>query len=66
MAWEPLAQAPETVRLMPLSLKMQPRFIVTVLFIDWKMAPEPQRVVSFFSRIISTELTTGTVELSLP
>ena len=45
---------------------MQPRFIVTVLFMDWNMAPEPQSVVSFFSRMVSTAFTTGTVELSLP
>ena len=45
---------------------MQPRFMVTVLFMDWKMAPEPHNVVSFFSRMISTAFTTGTVELSFP
>ena len=66
MAWEPLAQAPDTVRFIPFSLKIQSRFIVTVEFIDWKMAPLPQRVVSFFSLIVSTALTTGTVEESLP
>jgi len=66
MACEPLAQAPLTVRLMPFSLKMQPRFIVTVEFIDWKMAPLPQRVVSFFSRIVSTAFTLGTVDESFP
>ena len=54
MAWEPLAQAPDTVRLIPLSLNMQSRFMVTVEFIDWNMAPEPHIVVSFFSRIMST------------
>ena len=48
------------------SLKIQPRFMVTVEFIDWKMAPEPQSVVSFFSRMVSTAFTFGTVELSLP
>ena len=33
---------------------------------DWNIAPEPTKVVSFFSRIVSTALTLGTVELSLP
>ncbi len=66
MAWEPLAHAAEIVRFIPLSLNMQSRFMVTVEFMDWKMAPEPQRVVSFFSRITSTAFTTGTAEESLP
>ena len=34
IACDPLAQAPETVRFIPLNLKMHERFIVTVEFID--------------------------------
>jgi len=56
MAWEPLAQAPEMVRLMPFRRKMTLRFIDTVEFIDWKMAPEPQSIVSFFWRMVLTDL----------
>ena len=39
----------EIVRFLPLSLKMQSRLMVTVEFIDWKMAPDPHRVVFFLS-----------------
>ena len=66
MAWDPLAQAPETVRLMPLRWKITPRFIVTVEFIDWKMAPEPHSIVSFFSTILEMDLYTASAVLSLP
>ncbi len=66
MAWDPLAQAPDTVRFIPFNLNMQPRFIVTVEFIDWKMVPEPHRDVSFWYLITSTAFMTGTVELSFP
>ena len=37
---------------MPLSLKITARFIVTVEFIAWKTAPEPNNVLSFFSSIV--------------
>ena len=63
MACEPEAQAPETVRFMPLSLKRQERFMVTVEFMDWKMAPDPTRVVSFFSLMMSTLLKTKDIFL---
>ena len=66
MAWEPLAQAALMVMLIPLSLKRHPRFIVTVEFIDWKMAPEPTRWVLFLLRIVSTLFTTASALLSLP
>ena len=66
MAWEPLAQAALTVILMPRSLNRQPKFIVTVEFIDWKMAPDPTMRVFFFSRIVSTLFTTASALLSLP
>ena len=42
---EPEAQAAEAVRLIPLRWNRQARFIVTVEFIDLKMAPPPQAAV---------------------
>lgn len=66
MACEPLAQAPETVKLMPRRLKMVERFIVTVEFIDWKMLPEPTSTVLCFSRMTSAPWMTASALLSLP
>ena len=40
------AQAADDVRLMPRNLNRQARFIVTVEFIDWNIAPEPHALVS--------------------
>ena len=56
MAWEPLAQAADTVRFIPLRWNMHPRFMVTVEFIDWKMAPDPHIAVPFFSMIVRPAL----------
>ena len=50
----------------PLSLNMHPRFMVTVEFIDWKIAPEPHMVVSFSALIVSIDRTTGSAEESFP
>jgi hypothetical protein len=47
-------------------LKIVERFIVTVEFIDLKIAPEPIKAESFFSRIISVDSTTALDTLSLP
>ena len=55
MAWEPLAQAADRVRFIPFRWNITPRFMVTVEFIDWKIAPEPQSMVSFFSMILATD-----------
>ena len=48
MECEPLAQAALIVKLIPLSLNIVERFIVTEEFIALKIAPEPTKVVSFF------------------
>ena len=66
MECEPLAQAALTVMLMPFRWKMVERFIVTVEFIDWKMAAEPTRVVSFFSIIVSCDSMVALADESLP
>ena len=66
MECEPLAQAALMVMLMPFRWKMVERFIVTVEFIDWKMAAEPTKVVSFFSKMVSCESMTALAEESLP
>ena len=56
----------EIVVLMPFRWKMVERFIVTVEFIDWKMAAEPTKVVSFFSNMVSCESMTALADESLP
>ena len=66
MAWEPLAQAPETVKLMPLRLNIVARFMVMVEFIDWNMLLEPTSMVFFFSRMMSVPRITASAQLSLP
>ncbi len=66
MEWLPLAQAPETVRFIPLSLNMQERFIVTVEFMLLKIPPLPIRDVSPFSLMASTLATTGSALESFP
>ena len=53
MACEPLAQAPDIVKLIPFRWKITERFMVMVEFMDWKIEPEPTNAVFFFSRIIS-------------
>ena len=45
---------------------MQARFMVTVEFMDWKIPPEPMRVVSFVSIMVCMLLYTGSALLSLP
>ena len=54
------------VMLIPFSLKMVERFIVTVEFIDWKMAPEPCRVVSLVSNVCMCASITDFADESLP
>ena len=66
MECEPLAQAALIVKFMPRNLKIVERFIVTEEFIALKIAPEPTRVVSFFSRILSTDSMTDFAVLSFP
>ena len=66
MACDPLAQAAESVRLMPRRLKITERFIVTVEFIDWKMLPEPTIAVFLLARMMSIPSITGAALLSLP
>ena len=64
--WEPLAQAALMVKFMPFNLKIVERFMVTEEFIALNIAPEPTKVVSFFSRILSTDSITDLAVLSLP
>ena len=66
MACEPLAQAALMVMLTPLRWKMVARFMVTVEFIDWKMAPLPSSVVSFFSMQVVCASMTALADESLP
>ena len=66
MACEPEAQAPEAVRLMPLRWNRQARFMVTVEFMDWKMAPLPQAAVSWNSRNLSSARIVASATESLP
>ena len=54
------------VMLIPFSRKMVERFIVTVEFMDWKIAAEPISVVSLFSTAISWEVITALADESLP
>ena len=45
---------------------MVERFIVTVEFIDWKMAADPTKVVSLFSIVTSCDSMTALADESLP
>jgi len=66
MECEPLAQAPLTVKLIPFNLRITPRFMVIVEFIDWNIDPEPIIMVFFFLRNVSAASITAVAELSLP
>src|SRR5690606_11121125 len=66
IACDPLAQAALMVILMPVMLNMVDKFMVTVEFIDLKMAPEPIKAVSFFSRTISVASIMALETLSFP
>ena len=66
MACEPLAQAPDMVKLIPLRRNITDRFMDTVEFIDWNMAPEPTIAVSFSALMMSTDLITGSELQSFP
>src|SRR5690606_41072651 len=66
MAWDPLAQAALMVILIPRILKIVDKFMVTVEFIDLKIAPEPIKAVSFFSRTISVASIMALETLSFP
>ena len=66
MACEPLAQAALMVMLMPLNLKMVDKFMVTVEFIDWNMAPEPIIWVSLYCKAVVCASMTAFAEESLP
>ncbi len=53
MECEPDAHAALNVKLIPLSLKIVERFILTVLFMFWKIAPLPyQRRIVFFFHLV--------------
>ena len=56
MACDPLAQAAESVRLMPRRLKIT----------DWKILPEPTIAVFRLARMMSIPSITGAALLSLP
>jgi hypothetical protein len=55
MACDPLAQAALMVKFTPVSLNIVAKFMVTVEFMALNMAPEPTKVVSFFSRTVSID-----------
>ena len=63
---EPLAHAAEAVRLIPFRWNSVARFIVTVEFIDWKMAPEPQAAVEPNWRNLSMATIVASATESLP
>ena len=63
---EPLAQAADAVRLIPFRWNSVARFIVTVEFIDWKMAPEPQAAVEPTWRNLSIATIVDSATESLP
>ena len=63
---DPLAQAPLIVKFIPFNFKITERFIEIVEFIDWKIEPDPIRIVPRFSLMISADSITDVDELSLP
>lgn len=66
MACEPLAQAPDMVKLIPFKWKITERFMVIVEFMDWKIEPEPTIAVFFLARMTSMASITGAALLSFP
>jgi hypothetical protein len=66
MLCEPDAQAAEAVRLMPFRWNRHARFMVTVEFMDWKMAPLPQAAVEPNSRNLSSAFIVASATESLP
>ena len=63
---EPEAQAADAVRLIPFRWNRQARFMVTVEFIDWKMAPLPQAAVEPNWRNLSRAIIVASATESLP